>query len=149
MRVVMLLVFVLGALGGCKSHEDVEFRGIRNTVISGSDGSNVIVNADAVLFNPNDVKGRVRFIDVMVKYKDKEVATVTQVGKTTVPRNAEFTIPLVLHVDMKKLNDDFLSQLSSILSRRGVELEFVGNVKVSIHGFRYKVPVNHRENITF
>jgi len=144
----LILVFLL-AMVSCKSHEDVQFRGIQIRGVTGSEGSFITVKADAILFNPNDVKGKVRSIDVAVLYNGKEVAKVNQLSKTKVPANAEFKVPLVMKVDMNKLNTDFLSQLSNILSKKGIELQFVGNVKVSIHGFGYKVPVDHRESITF
>ena len=144
-----LIVVFFFALVACKSHEDVEFRGIQIRGVTGSEGSIVTVKADAILFNPNEVKGKVRSIDVAVLYKGVEVAEVNQLSKTKVPGNAEFSVPLVLKVDMDKLNTDFLSQLTNILSKKGIDLQFVGNVKVSIHGFGYKVPVDHSESITF
>jgi len=143
--ILVLLVFSIS----CKKQEDIKFIGIKNTHITGTEGHMVIVNAVAVLFNPNQVTGKVRSIDVAILYKGKEVANVSQLDKTKVPANSTFSVPLVMAVDMDKLNTDLLSQLSNILSKKGFELHFVGNVKVSIRGFGYKVPVNHKESITF
>ena len=143
--VIVLCVLIVG----CKTHEDVEFIGLKNTQVSGTEGTMIIVNADAVLFNPNEVKGKLRSIDVVVFHEDKEVARVNHVSKTKVLGNSEFIVPLVLKVDMNKLNSDFLSKITSIFSKKGIDLQFVGNVRVSIHGIGYKVPVNHTERITF
>ncbi len=147
MRNILVLFVVL--LVGCKNQQDVEFVGIKNTEITGSDGSTVIVNFDALMFNPNKAGGKIRDIDVVVFYQGKENARVDQVEKIKVKGNTRFSIPLVMSVDLNKLNTNFLSQISSILSGKGIELHFVGNVKVSIHGFGYKVPVDHKESITF
>ncbi len=147
MRNILVLFVVL--LVGCKNQQDVEFVGIKNTEITGSDGSTVIVNFDALMFNPNKAGGKIRDIDVVVFYQGKEIARVEQIEKIKVKGNTRFSIPLVMSVDLNKLNTNFLSQISSILSGKGIELHFVGNVKVSIHGFGYKVPVDHKESITF
>ena len=144
-----LIVVFFFTLVACKSHEDVEFRGIQIRGVTGSEGSIVTVKADAILFNPNEVKGKVRSIDVAVLYKGVEVAEVNQLSKTKVPGNAEFSVPLVLKVDMDKLNTDFLSQLTNILSKKGIDLQFVGNVKVSRHGGLDKGPGEQRERRTF
>ncbi len=134
---------------GCKNQEDVEFIGIKNTRVTGIDGSMVIINIDAVMFNPNKAGGKIRAVDVAVFYRGKEIAQVDQVEKISVKGNSEFRVPLQMSVDINKLNTNLLSQISSIISKKGIELHFIGNVKVRIHGFGYKVPVDYKENIIF
>ncbi len=113
------------------------------------DGRFVNVNVDAILFNPNKVKGKVKSVDVKVLYNDKEVAQVKHIGVTHVKANSNFSVPLEMAVDMEKINEDLLSNLSAIFSNKGIKLRFVGDVKVSIHGIAYKVPIDHIESITF
>ncbi len=145
----LVFVLVVFTLYSCHDPEDVEFVSITNVNVTGTEGRFIMVNVDAILFNPNKVKGKVKSVDISVLYKDKEVALVKQVEVTRVSANSNFSVPLEMAVDMDKINNDIFSSLSSILSNKGIKLRFVGDVRVSIHGIAYKVPVDYVESITF
>jgi len=145
----LLFISTIIAFTSCYNADDVEFVGIENTKVTGTDGQFVKVSIDAILFNPNKVKGKVKSVDIVVLYNNIGVAQVRQMGVAHVKANSKFSIPLEMAVDMQKINTDLLSNLSSIFSNKGIKLHFVGDVKVSIHGIAYKVPIDHIESITF
>ena len=58
--------------------EQVEFIRIDNAVVIGAEGHFMVVEADAILFNPNKTNGRVKKVDIAVFFKQQEVEHINE-----------------------------------------------------------------------
>jgi len=127
--------------------EQVEFIKIDNAVVIGSEGHFVVVEADAILFNPNKTNGRVKTVDIAVFFKEQKVAHVNESATVKVRAEKEFSIPLRMKLDMNKIQENWLNNLVAILRDKSVELHFTGYIRIKILGVGYNVPVDYTEKI--
>ena len=139
---VSAMIFVLGC-----SPEPAEFKEITNARIVGTNGKMTRVKADALFYNPNKNSGRVKEVDINVSFKGQELAQVSEVGTVNVPAQDDFIIPLDVDLDLKKIQDNWLSNLVNIIQDQSVELHFKGSIKIKFHGIGYKIPVDYTERI--
>jgi LEA14-like dessication related protein len=139
-----ILLFLIGV--GC-SPEPAEFKRITNARIVSSDGDIARVKADALFYNPNKRSGQVKKVDIVVHYKDQEMAQISEESSVKVEGLKDFVIPLDVNLDLKKLQDNWLSNLVNILQDKSVELRFTGSIKVKFHGIGYNIPVDYTEKI--
>ncbi|MCH7513382.1 MAG: hypothetical protein IH947_05485 [Bacteroidetes bacterium] len=127
--------------------EQVEFIRIDNAVVIGAEGHFMVVEADAILFNPNKTNGRVKKVDIAVFFKQQEVAHINESATVKVGAGKEFSIPLRMRLDMNKIQDNWLNNLVAILRDKSVVLHFTGYIRIKILGVGYNVPVDYTEKI--
>lgn len=146
MRLLLFLPLILLLLWGCKRPEQPpEFKGINNIKFREANGDNAIVDADALFFNPNDVKMKLRKIDVEVFLKEEKVGIINQDMRLDIPANADFTVPLEVSFDMRKIGK--MDNILGALFGATLPLRFSGHVRASAHGIRHNVPVNYKDEI--
>jgi len=143
---ISLLLFLFLISTGCQP-EQVEFIKIDNPAVLGTEGHYIRIEADAILFNPNKTRGKVKEIDIVVSFKEQQVAHVQETSSVQVGAEQQFVIPLSMLLDMEKIQSNWLSNLVSILREKSLELHFSGYIKIKIHGIGYRVPVNYTERI--
>lgn len=141
-----MLLFLFLISTGCQP-EQVEFIKIDNPVVLGTEGHYLRVEADAILFNPNKTKGQVKDVDIVVYFKEQQVAHVQETSSVKVGAEEQFVIPLNMMLDIEKIQSNWLSNLVSILKEKSIELHFSGYIKIKIHGIGYRVPVDYTERI--
>ena len=146
MKNSFVLIIVLLVVASC-SPEPAEFREITNARIVSSTGDLAKVKADALFYNPNKRSGKVQRIDLVVTFKDEEMAHINEDSQVKVGGMEEFIIPLDINLDLKKIQDNWLSNLVTIIQDQSVELHFKGSIKVKVHGIGYKIPVDYTEKI--
>ena len=106
MSVALILIWVTA---GCKKpKEEIVLRQIKDVVVDAT--SSPLLKANAVFFNPNDVRGKLRRINVDIFVDGKKAASVNQELKTQIPANAEFLVPIG-----EQLFGDFLNKLTCII----------------------------------
>lgn len=89
-QVVLVLVFVF--LQACqRPKEDIVLRQIRDVVADVSDDPTL--KAQAIFFNPNTMRGKLRHISVDIYVNGKKAGSVKKDYKITIPSRAEFTVP--------------------------------------------------------
>lgn len=142
--IVLLTVSLLAA--GCrKPDEDIVLRQIRDVVVDAS--SEPMLKANAVFYNPNDVRGRLKKIDVEIFVNGKKAATVEQSLKTAIPAADEFTVPLEVRLAIKELG--FMDTLFGMIGGKTFEIHYKGALKLSYHGLPINVPVDYRDEVKF
>jgi len=139
-------MLVLFAGVGC-APEPAEFKKITNARIIGNSGDMARVKADALFYNPNKGSGHVKQVDIVVHYKEQEMAQISEVSSVKVEGMKDFVIPLDVNLDLKKIQKNWLSNLVNILQNQSVELRFTGSIKVKFHGIGYNIPVDYTEKI--
>ncbi len=145
-KTILLPILFIVLCISCRPAQ-VEFLKIDNAMVIGSEGNFMVVEADAILFNPNKTNGRVKTVDIAVFYNEKEVARIIESATVKVGGEEEFSIPLRMRLDMNKIQDNWLSNLVAILRDKSVELHFTGYIRIKILGVGYNVPVDYTEKI--
>lgn len=144
MRGVWLLVAVLVMLAGCKKpDQDIVLRDIRDVIVDAS--SDPMLKANAVFFNPNNVRGRIRKIDVEIFVNGKKAATVDQQLKTAIPANAEFTVPLEVNLSIKELG--IMDTLLGMIGGKTFKIRYKGSLNLSYRGLPVNVPVDYEDEV--
>jgi LEA14-like dessication related protein len=141
----ILAAFVLAGLwAGCAPKEAVQFRSVKNIVVDVGQGD-PLVTGDALFYNPNKMRMKVKEINLEVLVDGKKAATVNDHPDLAVPAQAEFTVPVKAKLSLKELG--LLDTLFSLLGGKKYELRYVGYIRVAVHGVTVKVPVNHRDEV--
>ena len=96
---------------------------------------------------PRQWSKNLKKVDILVFFKDQQVAEVAEDSSAKVKGKQEFTIPLDVNLDMKKIQVNWLGNLIRILQDKSVELHFKGSVKIKMHGISHSIPVDYTEKI--
>jgi hypothetical protein len=138
--------FILVALlfTGCKTpDQDIVLRQIRDVVVDAS--SDPTLKANAVFFNPNQVRGRLKKIDLQIFVNGKKAASVDQKLKTVIPANAEFTVPIKVDLAIKELG--LMDTLLGMIGGKTFEVHYKGSLRLSYHGVPINVPVDYKDDV--
>jgi LEA14-like dessication related protein len=138
------LLFVVVALSGCqRPKEDIVLRQIKDVVVDAS--SDPMLKANAIFYNPNSMRGKLKKIKVDVFLNGKKAASVDQELKTVIPANDEFTVPIEVKLAIKELG--FMDTLFGMIGGKTFEVRYEGALKLSYHGVPINVPVNYKDEI--
>jgi LEA14-like dessication related protein len=142
--IAAVAAFLLFAATGCKRpKEEIVLRKITDVVVDAT--SEPMLKANAVFFNPNDVRGKLKKIDVDIFVNEKKAASVNQELKTFIPANSEFSVPIEVKLAMKELG--FMDTLLGVIGGKKFDVRYKGSLKLSYHGVPINVPVNYRDEV--
>ena len=147
MKLIKSLLFILILLSSCTFEENIKFEQIKNVKLVGVKDGMVNLTADADFYNPNDISGKLKSVDLEVLLKDKSLARITQTNHFKIGKNADFSIPINVSFAMEDLQEDFLDNLLAIVTGNKLTLHFKGEIKVSTWGFTQTVPVSYYEEV--
>ncbi|MBL0741622.1 LEA type 2 family protein [Chryseolinea lacunae] len=140
---MLLLTFVV-LLAGCnRPHEEIVLRQIRDVVVDAN--SEPMLRANAIFFNPNKVRGKLKRINVDIYINGKKSARVDQKLRTEIPAQKEFSVPLEVKLAIKELG--FMDTLLGMIGGKKLEVRYQGYLKLTYHGFPIRVPVDYTDNI--
>lgn len=136
------IVFVI--LTACeRPNERIVLRNIRDVVVDAS--TEPTLKANAVFFNPNDMRGRLKKIDIVIYVNGKRAAHVDQRLRTVIPAKGEFKVPLEVKLSIKELG--FMDTLLGVLGGKKFEVRYEGKLKMSYKGIPFSVPVNYKDEV--
>lgn len=139
--VVLLLLFLVS---GCrKPEEDIVLRHIRDVVVDAASGP--VLKANAIFYNPNNMRGRLKKIDVEIFVNGKKAASVEQTLKTSIPAASEFTVPLEVTLAIKELG--LMDTIFGMIGGKTFEVHYKGSLRLSYHGFPINVPVDYKDDV--
>lgn len=138
---VFLLMFAL--LSCQKPEEEIVLKRIKDVVVDAT--SDPMLKANAIFYNPNKVRGRLKKISVDIYVNGKKTASVDQKLKTLIPSQSEFTVPIEVKLAMKELG--FMDTVLGMIGGKKFEVRYEGHVQLSYRGFPIKVPVNYKDEI--
>jgi LEA14-like dessication related protein len=141
---LLFLTLVLMAVGGCHGpDEKIVLRKIRDVVVDAS--TEPLLKANAVFYNPNDMRGKLKRINVEVYVDGKKAAYVNQKLKTHIPANSEFIVPLEVKLSIKELG--FMDTLLGVIGGKKFEVRYEGSLKLSYRGIPINVPVHYKDEV--
>jgi hypothetical protein len=141
--VLALLVLVFLFTGCEKPDQDIVLRRIKDVVVDAS--TDPMLRANAVFYNPNKVRGRLKRINVEIFINGKRAAHVDQKLKTAIPSQSEFTVPLEVKLAIKELG--FMDTVLGLIGGKKFEVHYKGSLRLSYHGFPIKVPVDYKDDV--
>lgn len=141
---VWLLVVVSLLVAGCeKPNEEVVLRRINDVLIDIS--NEPMLRANALFYNPNKMRGKLKRIKVEIFVDGKKAAEVDQKLKTVIPSQGEFTVPLEVKLALKELSlaDAFMR----VIGGKKFEVHYKGSLQLSYHGLPIRVPVDYKDEV--
>ena len=145
-NIILLLVPVLW-LSGCQFNKPVEFRIIDNVKVLSIEDGMVNLEAQAIFYNPNDMKGKLKGVNIMVRLDDKNLATITHSKALKIGPETEFSIPITIQFAVEDVQDGLIKNIMNILTDNKIKLHFVGDIKVSTMMVSQKVKVDYYEEV--
>jgi LEA14-like dessication related protein len=145
---IALFSFLL-LLNSCKVYEDPEFRSIENLTIKKFSKSEIILTADAILYNPNRVSITLNEIDLNITVNNIEVNHFKQTSSSKINGKKEFTLPVEISFPTKKIFDNLLSTIALLQNKKELEVKYEGQVQFKAVGINFKVPVDYSGKIGF
>ncbi|HET9487557.1 MAG TPA: LEA type 2 family protein [Chryseosolibacter sp.] len=138
------VVAVLLLLASCKKpDQDIVLRQIRDVVVDAS--SEPMLKANAIFYNPNAVRGRLKKIDIEIFVNGKKAASVDQSLKTSIPAASEFTVPLEVKLAMKEFG--VMDTIFGMIGGKTFNIHYKGSLKLSYHGVPINVPVDYKDDV--
>ena len=126
-----------------KPDQDIVLRHIRDVVVDASSGP--MLKANAIFYNPNNMRGRIRKIDVEIFVNGKKAASVDQSLKTSIPAQAEFTVPLEVKLAIKELG--VMDTIFGMIGGKTFKVRYKGSLKLSYRGMPISVPVDYEDEV--
>lgn len=152
-RAVVLLSFGRSVIGlfalvlllqACKKpDQDIVLRHINDVVLDAT--TDPMLKANAVFYNPNAIRGRLKKIDVEIFVNGKKAATVEQSLKTSIPALSEFTVPLEVKLAIKELG--VMDTIFGMIGGKTFQVHYKGSLKLSYHGMPINVPVDYKDEV--
>jgi LEA14-like dessication related protein len=141
---IFLLLIICLLFAGCqRPKEPIVLRQIKDVVADAS--SEPKLKAEAVFYNPNKIRMKLRKIKVDVFINGKRTAEIDQDFRTVIPAQDEFSVPLEVKLAMKELG--FLDTVLGMIGGKKMEIRYVGSLKLTYHGVPVRVPVDYKSEI--
>jgi LEA14-like dessication related protein len=131
------------AVTSCKPKEDIVLRNVRDIIVDAT--TEPMLKANAVLYNPNNVKIKLRKVKVDVYVNGKKSGTVDQEPKMMIPAAAEFTVPLEVKLNMKELG--LLDTIFGMLGGKKLKVRYKGSISVTYKGLPIRIPVDYESEV--
>ena len=143
MRGLIYFGFLIIVAVSCTPKEDVVLRRIRDVVVDVS--TDPLLKANAILFNPNKEKMKLRKIDIEVFVDGKSSATIDQTLNMQIPAKAEFSVPLEVQLNLKQIG--FMDTVFGVIGGKKFKIRYKGNIKVTYRGLPIRVPIDYEGEI--
>lgn len=127
----------------CLPKESVQLVDVLNLKLVPTPGGDPVLEGDAVFFNPNKSRMKLKSIKVDVFVDEKKSAVADHELNIAVRGNSEFTVPLKVQLQMKDIG--LMDALKSLFGGKTYQVHFVGTLKVNVNGLPFRVPIDHRE----
>lgn len=143
-RRLAVSVLLLVLWSGCKApDQDIVLRQIKDVVVDAT--SDPMLKANAIFYNPNNVRGKLKKIDVEIFVNGKKAASVDQSLKTSIPAQSEFTVPLEVKLAIKEMG--VMDTLFGMIGGRTFKIHYKGSLRLLYRGLPIKVPVDYEDEV--
>lgn len=126
-----------------KPDQEIVLRHIKDVVVDAT--SEPMLKANAIFYNPNKVRGKLKKIDVEIFVNGKKAASVEQILRTSIPAQGEFTVPLEVKLAMKELG--VMDTIFGMIGGKKFNIHYKGSLKLSYRGIPVNVPVDYKDDV--
>jgi LEA14-like dessication related protein len=137
-----LLLCIALIATSCRKPKDLVYKDFKNLNVDKLSFSNATLKVDLIYFNPNNFGVELARTDLEVYLDSTFVGKSTQEFQIKVPKKADFTIPLVVNLDVKNLLKNGITALQSLMNK-DVNVRFKGLIKVGKLGVYKSFPVDY------
>ena len=145
MRQFSVLPVLALILSCCVPKEQVVLRKIRNVVIDTIEEGTPLLSGEAVFYNPNAIRMKLKEINIEVFVDGEKSAHADQKLNSVIPSHDEFTVPLKIRLTLKKIG--LWDTVLNLLSGKKYQIHYKGYIRVRVHGIGVKVPVDYTDEI--
>ena len=140
-----ILLLLCNLLFSCSTPKALEYRQFKNLTIEKLGFSSSTVRMDIVYYNPNTMGLQLKRADLDIYLNNIYAGHATQEYQITIPKLAEFNMPVQVDVDMKNI---FKNAFTSLLNKQ-VIVKITGTVKVGKANIFISFPVNYEGMQTY
>jgi LEA14-like dessication related protein len=144
-RIFCWPLFLVIFLTACGPREPIVFRSVRNIKIETVANNEALLTAYANLYNPNNLRVRLKQIKVDVFVDGKKSAVVDQKLKAVIKAKSDFIVPLEMRISMKDLG--LLDTILSLIGGRKYQIHFKGYLKLKVRGIPVRVPIDYSDEV--
>jgi LEA14-like dessication related protein len=138
-----LLVTLISLLLSCVPKEQIVLRQIKDVVVDASSGPKL--KANAIFYNPNKTKMKLKKINVDIFINGKKSANVDQELKTLIPAHGEFTVPLEVTLNIKELG--LMDTICGMIGGKTFDVHYKGFLKINYQGVPVRIPVDYKDDV--
>lgn len=135
--VTFLVLLILTT--SCQAPKDLVYRDFKNLKIEKVGFAATTLKLDLIYYNPNNFGLQLKYTDLDIYVNNNYLGHSSQDYQITIPRLAEFTMPLAIEVDMKNL----LKNAFPTLLGKEVMVKVTGTVKLGKANVYKTFPVNY------
>jgi LEA14-like dessication related protein len=132
-----LLIFIFAT--SCQTPKDLVYRDFKNLKVDKVGFAATTLRVDLVYYNPNNFGLQLKYTDLDIFVNNNYLGHSSQDYQISIPKLAEFTLPLAIEVDMKNL----LKNAFPTLMGKEVLLKVTGTVKLGKANVYKTFPVNY------
>ena len=150
MRKICYVLFLSLIVFSCTFTEQPNFIKIKNVRVQKANLSKVIINADALFENLNDIGGNLELNKLEVFANNIKVSNIST-KKFKVPIKDNFSIPIKVSFSPKQIFDDhkkgFPSNIFKSIKNKQVTILYKGVITYSLGDFSYDYNINYSQKI--
>ena len=147
MKSLLGIVVVCLMVIGCVPSEPVTLRSVNINQIEPRDNGDALLKADAIFYNPNTSRMRLKEVDIDIFVDGKKAGKVDQKFSSLIKAKSEFAVPLEVQLNLKEIG--LLDTILSFLGGKEHDIQFTGFIKMKVNGFPVKAPINYKEEFKF
>ena len=140
---LLLYAIVISAIifftSSCQAPKELVYRDFKNLKVEKIGFAATTLKLDLIYYNPNNFGLQLKYTDLDIYVDNNYLGHSTQDHQISIPRLAEFTIPLAIEVDMKNL---LKNALPTLLGKE-VMVKVTGTVKLGKANVYKIFPVNY------
>ncbi len=141
-------ILLFAACSGPSSPEFKKMENIRFKSAKLEGNAGVQLTADALFHNPNMLGATLSSIDFDIFANNKKMTHIQQNISTSIPGNADFSLPLTFKIPLKKLIAELKGAkgwdiLKNPFEKKEIMIKADGHVKVALAGTDIKIPVTY------
>ncbi len=134
-----LILYIIFFETSCQAPKELVYRDFKNLKVEKVSFAATTLKVDLIYYNPNNFGLQLKYTDLDIYIDNNYLGHSSQDHQITIPRLAEFTMPLAIEVDMKNL---LKNALPTLLSKE-VMVKVTGTVKLGKANVYKTFPVSY------
>ncbi len=153
MKKLVLLLMSVTLLSCNFENRKPEFKRFENIVVEKFTSSKIIINADAIVYNPNGISIYLNKTEIDVIVDEKKVSHISQTNSTEISKNSEFKVPIKATFKPSDLFDkkatilDIVLKYKDKLKNKNINLNYDGNMEFGVGEFTFAIPVEYQQEV--
>lgn len=124
----------------CQPPKDLVYRDFKNLSVDKVGFAATTLKVDLIYYNPNNFGLQLKYTDLDIFVEGNYLGHSTQYYQISIPKLAEFTLPLQIQLDTKNL---MKNAIPTLLFGKEVKVKITGTVKLGKANVYKTFPVNY------